>query len=72
MSPLKAIRNKCLDCMGYQPSHVKECGAGNCALHPFRMGRDPFRKKRDLTEEQRETLVDRMLKARESLNKDGE
>lgn len=68
MSPLKAIRAKCLDCCGYHPSLVAECHIEACALHPFRMGKNPFRKKRELTDEQRSALAERLAAAREKAN----
>ena len=59
-SPLKAIRAKCLDCCCEQLNEVKYCPASNCPLHPFRFGRNPFRAKRELTEEQKEVLRQRL------------
>lgn len=38
---LKAIRARCLDCSCYQPSEVAHCPARDCALWPYRAGRDP-------------------------------
>ena len=64
MSVLKAIRAKCLDCCGGSPSEVRECEIDQCALHPYRMGSNPFRKKRELTDEQREALAQRLAAAR--------
>ena len=55
-SPLKAIRAKCLDCCCEQLNEVKYCPASNCPLHPFRFGRNPFRAKRELTDDQKEVL----------------
>ena len=34
----KAIREKCLNCAGWQSREVRECGFSDCALHPFRSG----------------------------------
>lgn len=45
-SKAKALRLKCLECSNYQPSEVKECTCPDCALYPFRMGRNPFRAKK--------------------------
>lgn len=64
MNPLKAIRAKCLDCCGGMPSEVRDCTIESCALHPFRMGKNPFRKKRVLTDEQRQEMANRLAKAR--------
>lgn len=58
-SPLKAIRAKCLDCCCDQTTEVKLCPASTCPLHPFRFGKNPFRK-RELTDEQREELCQRL------------
>lgn len=44
LSPLKAIRAKCLDCMVYQPKEVRLCDAVDCSLHSFRFGKNPNRK----------------------------
>jgi hypothetical protein len=40
---LKAIRAKCLDCSGGMPSEVRDCLVRNCALFPFRFGKNPWR-----------------------------
>lgn len=41
-SPIRAIRAKCLDCSGGQPSEVRKCVALNCPLWPMRMSSNPF------------------------------
>lgn len=41
-SPLRAIRAKCLDCSGNQPSEARRCEAVSCSLWPFRAGRHPW------------------------------
>ena len=46
MSPVEAIRRKCLDCSGGQATEVKLCEAVTCALWPFRAGRHPYTKTR--------------------------
>lgn len=38
MTPLKAIRAKCLDCMGGNKSYVKDCIDEKCPLYPYRKG----------------------------------
>ena len=40
-TPIKAIREKCLDCSYYQPKEVRECVIINCPLYPYRMGTRP-------------------------------
>lgn len=42
MSPLKAIRLRCLDCCNEQPSEVRKCTAVTCPLWPFRMSKNPW------------------------------
>jgi hypothetical protein len=44
MKPLKAIRKKCIDCSGGSVKEVARCEITDCALHPFRMGKNPNRK----------------------------
>jgi len=66
MNPLKAIRAKCLDCCAQHPSLVAECHIETCALHPFRMGKNPFRKARELSDEQRAAMALRLSRARDS------
>ena len=38
-----AVRQYCINCMGGSLKDVRECISRNCALHPFRMGRNPNR-----------------------------
>ena len=63
-SPVKAIREFCLVCCGDSAACVKGCTATNCALYPFRLGKNPFRSKRELTDEQREAAKVRLAAAR--------
>ena len=44
LTPIKAIRAKCLECQGQSPKEVRLCLAVQCALHPYRMGKNPNRK----------------------------
>lgn len=41
LTPLKAIRKKCLDCCAFQPKEVTLCTAEKCPLYPYRMGKRP-------------------------------
>ena len=41
-NPLKAIREKCIDCCCGNAAEVRKCVATDCALWPFRMGTNPF------------------------------
>ena len=44
LTPLKAIRAKCIECSGGQLAEVRNCVIENCALYPYRMGSNPARK----------------------------
>jgi hypothetical protein len=44
MSPLQALRARCLDCCAQQSREVAVCTAVGCPSWPFRMGTDPWRK----------------------------
>ena len=56
---LRAIKLKCLDCSTYNINEIKECSVKNCPLYPFRLGKNPFRK-REISEEERTKLSERM------------
>lgn len=56
---LRAIKLKCLDCSSYNILEIKECPVKNCPLYPFRLGKNPFRK-REISEEERNKLSERM------------
>ena len=43
---LSAIRMKCLDCCCGSKKEIRECQIKSCSLWAFRMGKNPFRKKR--------------------------
>jgi hypothetical protein len=64
-NPMKAIRAKCLDC-NYTSNEVAQCPCTDCALWPFRFGKNPYRIKRKLSDEQRAAAVERLAKAREN------
>lgn len=40
---LKVIRAKCMDCVCDQREEVKLCPSNDCPLHPYRMGKGPFK-----------------------------
>lgn len=65
ISPLKAIRLKCLECSCGSSYEVKLCPVTKCALYPFREGRDPYRAKVELTPEQLEQRRITLAAARE-------
>ena len=59
-NPLKALRARCLDCCCGSATEVRKCVSIDCPSWPFRLGKNPFRQKRILTEEQRRQMADRL------------
>jgi len=41
LTPIKAIREKCMECYNWQYSEVTKCPATDCALWVYRMGKRP-------------------------------
>ena len=57
LSPLKAIRAKCIDCCGGSKSYIATCGIPDCPLYPYRLGKNPNRKgTRELSDEQKQPI----------------
>jgi hypothetical protein len=44
LTPLKAIRCQCLECMSWSASEVKKCTNELCSLYPYRFSRVPGHK----------------------------
>lgn len=44
-SPLKSIRAKCMECSNHQKGEVLNCKITDCSLYPFRLGKNPNRKR---------------------------
>jgi hypothetical protein len=65
-NPLKGIREKCLDCCCGNASEVRKCVALDCPLWPYRMGCNPFRKRRELSVEQKRERLRRLAQANSS------
>jgi len=72
MTPLKAIRAKCMECSNGQPNEVKLCPIPDCSLYGLRFGkpekgwiyveRSKVTVKRDLSDEQRERMRQNWVK----------
>jgi len=43
-TPLKSIRQKCLDCCCGSSKEVAMCPVKTCSLYPYRFGKSPRRK----------------------------
>lgn len=41
LTPVKAIRSKCLECVVGNMAEVRRCHLKDCALWPYRMGKRP-------------------------------
>ena len=41
LTPIKAIRAKCIECSAGQVKEVRECPLTNCPLYEYRMGHRP-------------------------------
>lgn len=65
-NPVKAIRAFCMECCGGRSADVRDCTSVGCPLKPFRFGKNPYRSKREMTEEQKEAARARLQKAREA------
>jgi hypothetical protein len=59
-NPLKAIRARCLDCCCDSPTEVRKCSAVDCPSWPFRMGMNPFRAKRQFSDQQKREMAQRL------------
>lgn len=71
-NPVKAIRAKCIDCCGGMMSMVQDCGIPSCPIYPFRLGKNPFRTRKEMTEEQKEAIKERLAKSRKSKKNESE
>lgn len=47
VTPMKAIRLKCLECTCGQFIEVRECLIKDCPLYPYRMGHRPKEESKD-------------------------
>lgn len=68
-SPIKAIRAQCLECSNGNNNEVRLCPITDCPLYAFRFGKNPYRQKREYTEEQREQMALRLSLIRQANSK---
>lgn len=61
-SPLKAIRANCIECCCGNRNEVKLCPSTNCPLWAFRLGKNPYRKGREFSEEEKAQASERFKK----------
>lgn len=41
LTPMSAIRAKCMECSNFQHSEIRQCPVVDCALWPYRFGKKP-------------------------------
>lgn len=61
VSPLHAIRRKCVDCCCGNKNEPALCTVVKCPLYVFRFGKNPYRKPKTISEEQKEAARMRLL-----------
>ena len=59
-TPLKAIKARCIDCCG--DDHPRKCVCTNCALYPFRLGKNTLLPRKRVSDSQREILLKNIQK----------
>lgn len=64
LTPVKAIRQHCLECSGGSPSEVRNCVILDCPLYAFRLGKNPNIKSRILSREQKDEIRKRFSKTK--------
>lgn len=57
---LKVIREKCIDCCVGSVYEVKLCHIKDCVLHPYRLGKNPFKVKKQYTDAEKVVLASRL------------
>lgn len=67
LTPLKAIKKMCLQCMCGDYNAVKECGDLDCPVHQYRLGHGSKIKKRELSEEEKKVRLENMRRGREKI-----
>ena len=63
LSPIKAIRAHCLECMGWNYDEVRNCTDPICPLYPFREGKN-LREKKGFSDEERILVGERFKRTR--------
>jgi|AMWB02.1.fsa_nt_gi hypothetical protein len=58
LTPIKAIRAKCMQCANYNPNEITKCPCPDCALFNFRFGKNPDRK--PMSEERKQEMRERI------------
>lgn len=61
LTPMKAIRAKCLNCSCGSSQEVSLCPVTDCALYPYRFGKRIGEAKKKVSEEQKAAARERIL-----------
>lgn len=56
-TPIKSIRQHCLECSCQQKGEVLNCHLEDCPLHPYRLGKNPNRKRKAVIQESGELAL---------------
>ena len=64
LTPIEAIRAKCLDCMVGSVIEVRRCAMKDCPNWSYRLGTNPWIAKRELSDEQRAAAAERFKQVR--------
>ena len=67
-NPVKVLRLKCLDCCCGSSHEVALCPAKDCPSWMWRFGKNPYRKQKEYSPEELESLRARMAKANSAKN----
>lgn len=70
MSPMAALRARCIDCCSGNKAEVRHCTAIKCPSWPFRMGKNPWRA--PMSEERRVAAGERMARTQAARRAAGE
>lgn len=63
-NPVKVMRVKCLDCCAGSAKEVELCPIQKCPMWAWRFGKNPYRTKREMSEEQKAAAKERLATAR--------
>ena len=67
---IQSIREYCLGCCLESAMEVRLCPDNECPLYPYRLGKNPNIKRREMTEEQKEAARERVKNARMAKSND--
>ena len=71
VSPLQALRERCIDCCTGSKTEVAKCVAVTCPSWPFRTGHNPWRTGRPMTPEQRNAAASHLKHGRTTVPREG-